>query len=29
LAEFSTPASCQAAIKALSIPDGKARCVAK
>lgn len=29
LAEFSTPVSCQAAIKTLDIPASKARCVPK
>lgn len=29
LAEFSTPAACQAAIKALGLAEDKARCVAK
>lgn len=29
LAEFSTPASCRAAIKALGLPEGRARCLAK
>jgi hypothetical protein len=29
LAEFSTPAACQSAIKELSLPTDRARCVAK